>query len=396
MITNLPESLLKYWRPLLGYLSAASIALFLLFYKLGTLVPSFSRGETMALSGAKSAIDIWRSPLNALYELPNWLLIKLGQSTPFSARSVSVFFGIICLVLFYILIKTWNTRRIAILGTALFGSSAWFLHIARQATPDILLVLSVLVILAYGSWLRSSTKANLALITGALVFATFAYVPGFLLFAAAGIIWQYKMLKNFIKSTSWLTRASSLLILLIVLAPLIWSIYKQPLVARSLFGLPVEGTFSVKNFGSNLLRLPVYLFYKGAVHPSSWLANMPMISFFSSAMAFIGAYAYYLRRKLDRTKTLLGLIIVGSVLSSLGGHVNVALLMPVLFILAVAGICLLLQQWFSVFPRNPLARNIGTALISILILLSALLHIRQYYVAWPNAPETKQAFSSQR
>lgn len=76
---------------------------------------------------------------------------------------------------------------------------------------------------------------------------------------------------------------------------------------------------------------------------------------------------------------------------SLGGVVGDAILLPFIYLLASIGIGRMLGNWFIVFPRNPVARNIGLGLIIGMIALVGYYHITRYFVAWPNSPETINA-----
>lgn len=109
-------------------------------------------------------------------------------------------------------------------------------------------------------------------------------------------------------------------------------------------------------------------------------------------MVIIGVYAYAFRYKLDRTKLLAGIFIVGSLLVALGGGVTISFLMPFVYIVVAGGVALMLQQWSTVFPRNPVAKTLATTLMSIVVALVAFYHINHYFIAWPNAPETHSAF----
>jgi hypothetical protein len=105
-----------------------------------------------------------------------------------------------------------------------------------------------------------------------------------------------------------------------------------------------------------------------------------------------GVYWYFFLRRLDRTKLLLGGLVGGAILSALSIDA-LPILLPFIYLLAGAGMTLLLQQWFTVFPRNPLARNIGVGLIAVLLAFVGYYHMHRYFVAWPHTPETKQAYS---
>jgi hypothetical protein len=69
-----------------------------------------------------------------------------------------------------------------------------------------------------------------------------------------------------------------------------------------------------------------------------------------------------------------------------------AILLPFVYLAVMSGIIELLNNWFAFFPRNPMIRNLGVALISIMIGLSCYYHLYNYYIAWPNAAETKSSY----
>ena len=86
-------------------------------------------------------------------------------------------------------------------------------------------------------------------------------------------------------------------------------------------------------------------------------------------------------------------LIVGSILVSLGGAVSISILMPFIYVLVAAGIGLLLDRWQKVFPRNVIAQAVGVGLVSLAVIAVSWYGLRHYFVAWPNAPATKQVFT---
>jgi hypothetical protein len=116
---------------------------------------------------------------------------------------------------------------------------------------------------------------------------------------------------------------------------------------------------------------------------------------FVSALFVLGCYAYYFQRRLDRTKILFGAMGLISILVALGGPVPVFLLVPFVYIVATAGMALMLQQWFTVFPRNPFARTVALLLIVSCVAFSIFYNTQHYFVAWPKSPATKAVFQQQ-
>jgi uncharacterized protein YqhQ len=86
---------------------------------------------------------------------------------------------------------------------------------------------------------------------------------------------------------------------------------------------------------------------------------------------------------------------MSALLVALNGPVPLSILIPFAYILIAAGITFMLQQWFTVFPRNPVAKNIGVAIMTLAVVTTTFYHINHYYVAWPNAPQTIKTYNQQ-
>jgi hypothetical protein len=69
------------------------------------------------------------------------------------------------------------------------------------------------------------------------------------------------------------------------------------------------------------------------------------------------------------------------------------LMLPFVYLIVAAGIGFMLQQWFRVFPRNPIARTLGASLITIAVISSSGYNLTHYFIAWAKAPETQSTFS---
>jgi biotin transporter BioY len=110
-------------------------------------------------------------------------------------------------------------------------------------------------------------------------------------------------------------------------------------------------------------------------------------------MCFLGGFVYFKYRRPIRTQLLVVIVLVGTVLVGLGGAVSLSIVVPFVYILAAAGIGLLLDRWYTVFPRNPIAQSVGIGLVSLTVLASCWYGYRHYFVAWPAAAATQAAFS---
>ncbi len=378
------------WEPVLIGVAAIAILSGLLLFRLGSLTPGLSSPEVIAHKATSSLNLIVNNPLNLPYKALSYGLNNLTTPNPWSLRAASVLFATITILLFYYVLSRWYSRFIAILGALLFACSAWFLHYARLAIPDITLTLLVCS-LAYGLWIRKTKRSALVGIIGIFLAAGLLYVPGLIILVVIGGIWQSKHIAQHIKETK-LTIPLIIILAALLLAPLAFGLIKHPSLVRPWVGLPAGHWPTLLDFIKHTLNVPVQIFLRGPKDPVLWLGRLPLLDIFATAMFVLGAYKYYQHRKLDTAKLVFGSIILGSLLIGLSGTVSMIILTPFIYLLAVAGIDYLLTQWQSVFPRNPLARVIGASIITFAVLLSCFYNLRQYFIAWPGTPATKITF----
>jgi hypothetical protein len=123
---------------------------------------------------------------------------------------------------------------------------------------------------------------------------------------------------------------------------------------------------------------------------------MPILDIFTSVMVVLGIYNFYVNeRKLDRVRFLLGTISLACILIALGGSVGIEILIPFVYLLAASGIAYLMNQWFVIFPSNPIARFSAWIMIILIVSTAAFYNLKSYFVAWANAPATKSYYSIQ-
>jgi hypothetical protein len=217
-------------------------------------------------------------------------------------------------------------------------------------------------------------------------------VPGFIWLVIAAILWQNKQIRAELKQTPPHIVTVCLIVFIVLLAPLVYGLIRDPGFIRQLAGIPATLP-AADTFGRNVLAIPKQLFWHGPDDNNLWLPGTPLLDIFTMGALLFGVYAYSFRLGLDRTRLLLAYGVVCCVLISLDNAVSIAILLPAVYIIAAAGVALLLQQWFTVFPRNPFARSIGIIFVCAAVAASSLYNINHYFVAWQHAPETKQTFN---
>ncbi|MDZ7744838.1 MAG: hypothetical protein U5K77_03745 [Candidatus Saccharibacteria bacterium] len=377
------------WRPiLLAFLAVALLCTFLLF-RLSTLTPGFGQPEIQLLEASRSFSVIADNPLFLPNKVGVYLLTELGIGD-MAGRVISVGIGVIAAVAMFLILRQWHTPRVSILATSLFITSSWFLNVSRIGTEDSAYLLTLLLVLS-GVWLHKKRHVFVASIIATVSAAFLLYVPAMSWLVLAGVIWQRKRITAAIASLSIWWQSAVLIMAGLILVPLGWGLAQQPTLALTWLGLP-QSWPTVVEFIGNVVNVPKEIFLQRAHNPIYGIGRLPYLDIFTTIMVAFGVYSYAFRLKLDRTRLILAGMGFGVLFVSLADEVRISLLLPFIYILAAAGITLLLQKWFTVFPKNPLARGIAVAVMIAAIMTSSFYHITRYYEAWPNTPETKQTF----
>lgn len=376
------------WQPIIFAIFGLALLSGLMFFKLGNLVPSLSLQERSYQASTQTVDQIINNPVNAPHKLLTFGVSQVNNSD-FFLRGVSSLLAIITVIFFFLIVSKWYGRLESTIITILFASSSWLLHYARFATADILLT-GVITAIVYGLWLKDTKRSALAIFLGVFIFGVLAYVPGMIGFLIIGMIWQRKHIFGHIKRAGFILLPSVILLTIIVI-PIVNALIRTPDLWRDFLGLPQHWP-SVYEYFKAVANVPVQIFVRGSFNPALWLARLPLIDVFCSAMFIIGTYTYFKKIKLDRSKILFGLIIFGGLLVGFQAGVSIILLIVPLYFVIGAGIAYMLNQWLKVFPSNPLARGIGIGLICLVAALSGYYNLKQYFVAWPNSPATKQVF----
>jgi hypothetical protein len=379
------------WQPVIIYGGILAGFASLLLVRISTLLPGFTGTEVQAYQASENLETILNHPLNAPFTLLTHGLTYLSDHTYLLARLSAIAFGFATLIAFLWLLNHWYGRRTAVIGTVLFGASAWFLHTSRFGAPDVLLFLPF-VLVACGVWLKKS-NSSLALLICFILGALLLYVPGMVWFVALAVIWQWRTIDRLFKRHLWIVTLGGLL-LIGALAPLGYAIYRMPEMWKTLVGLPADGWPQVVEVLRNLYEIPMAFFFRYQdASPETWLGNVPILDVFSMAMVLLGGYVFLKHWHLHRVKVFALVLVVGTALISLGGSVTLSLLVPFVYMLVAVGAGYVLDQWYRVFPRNPIAHTLGLTLVGVAVLIACTYQLRHYFMAWPANSETKALYA---
>jgi hypothetical protein len=389
---RLKQLLLDRWQSIALY-GVLFVALgFLLVWKLNSLVPGYSAAEVASYQQAFNIGNLLDNPLNAPFILAVRALTYVHADSYLVTRIVSVGVGLATLGFFCWLLRQWYDRRTTVIGTIMFGMSAWFLHAARLGSPEVLM-LGITALLACGVWLRQS-KSWIALLACFALIALFIYVPGMIWFLIVGMFWQWKTIDKAFKDHLLIVSVGAL-VLLLALAPLAWAIYRNTHLLLHWLAIPSSWPAPLE-IVKNILKVPYHLVVSNAPDPAAWLGTAPVLDIFSVVMFILGGYLYLRHITLIRTPVFLSILVIGTLLIGLMGGASFSFILPCIYIVIAAGVSYLLNQWLRVFPRNPIARGLGITLIIALVAFSSIYHLRHYFVGWPQAQATHDIYTAKK
>lgn len=379
------------WKRYIVIMFSVVVIIGILLFQLGRLTGQANKAEVSVYKTNVSYRETVRNPINAPYYVVRNSIQKLIKPKNIVVpRFTSVLFAALVLFAFFSVLSLWYETRMLVLGTLLFASSSWFLHIARIGLPVSMQALGITLVLL-SAWLHQTKKLKLATLFLILSIGFLVYVPGMIWLILAAILWKGRALKKDLSGISKLFIISCICLIFIIFTPLLWAIFKNPSVLYELTGFP--NTLNIQYLLSNLYNIPFQIFIRATPNSISNIGNLPLLDVFTTAMFVIGVYANIKTRKLDRSKLTFGLLFIGILFSTLVDSPLLPMMIVPVYLFAVSGVSFMLDEWFTVFPRNPLAKGIATTLISVLVLSVAYYHITNYFIAWPNNTDTKSSFS---
>lgn len=382
------------WKKALVYGTGILFICALYLWNISGLTGGYSPQEVAYANAANTLGEIWQNPLSAPHKL---LAYSYGLviNDALAVRLASSTFALVAVILFFLLIRKWHTQSVAIWSSLLFATAASMLHLGRWGGEMIVPVTFLLAFLVVGLYVkyRNEDTSSWPLFGVTALVALSLYVPGMIWVVLLLSIVGRQTIIDFVSQYSALARTYVLLLLLALLSPLVWFVAQAPvenLVAISGFA---EHPETVVEGAKAIGFAPIHAFYGGYQDNELWLGKTAFLDAFSFVMVLLGGYYYLFRyRKLARSPLIVSLAVLTFLLASLSGYALIGMFMVILYIFVAAGLAEMLGRWFTVFPRNPLARNTGLTILSCLVALSMFYNVRHYFEAWPKAPETKAVY----
>jgi hypothetical protein len=382
------------WRSLVALCVVALLAVNILDVQLGSLTGRhLSQAEQMYRASFQSLSLIGRQPFNEPLRLLGWLTTKLPFSVAVQTRLPSVICGIISLYGLIYIIRRWYGRRLTVLSIPLLLTASWFLHINRYGGIDASYFVDIVLLLMSNLLLHhyADRRPRSASIIWLLVAAFSLTIPGMLWFVILNTVFNRREIQKILTNASVTRRITLSTVSIIAVGGLGYHYCRSVSQLLTWIGLH-NYPHSLHALGEQASTIATFVWYERPLAADQWLGKLPLLDVFMTVMLLTGCifYARHWRARRTHLITAYGAL---SILLILCGRLTFSLLIPIIFLIAVGGIGLLLHQWLRVFPRNPLARTTGITLLTIVVLVSCLYNVREYFIAWPDNPSMQAAYA---
>jgi hypothetical protein len=381
------------WRMISGVGTLLVITALLVGYRLGSLTGGLSPAELDVASHYKSLSVILSNPLHAPYNLLGWVISQIPYHSQAMVRLPAALLGIASLIPLAYILRRWYGMRMTLLGMALFMTSAWFLHVSRVGLYEAEYLWAICSLLGLHLLLHAEAERFWVFLTWLIGMLVLLFIPGMVWLVLVNIILQRNDILDAWEEINLLWRKLLILALpLLTIVALAYVFYLHSSLFIPWLGAPDDWSKwldMLKRFGNAF----AYFVLRGPLRPDVWLGRLPILDAFVLAMLVAGGIFYSRHLKAARTRLIITFFLLGAILVALQPTVGFSLLVPIVYLVAVAGIAYLLHEWLGVFPRNPLARGVGIGIISLLVAVSCIYNLRSYFVAWPHNIGTKHTFT---
>ncbi len=348
---------------------------------------AFSDGEINLLNTALSVI---RNHYQiAVADLPQALFIYLtavtgylGHFAPIAFRLTQAILGILSTVVFFLFVKSWFNKQVALIATLFFATNAFLLILSHVIDPAMLILLLQLTIL-YVLTIAFREKNIYLFITCGLLAGLGFYLSPF--FVLSGLFIMISGIAVIMKNRKILSvyKYEFIALGLSILASAGYYIYKLPMFFSDLVKYFNPGTISAfyLNLGANVLAI----FSNTQVRTLLNVGTEPLVDPFIAVTFFCGViYALFhsnKRKYLFLMLWLLGTLVVIS-LAGIQSVSNLVLLMPVIFIFSAAVLDYVLTNWTRTFPFNRSAKLFMTLVFSLFLFLSVYYNFQKFFYGW--------------
>lgn len=353
-------------RFVIGYTIVAIAALILLAVALFLAPGGISDAEKQSVVTTSSLSFSSINPqaiIDAPYHVLQWLSIRTLGLTPLAIKLPSVIIAILTGIGTIGLLSSWFRRNVAVLAAAIFATTGQFLFLAQYGTPAIMPIF-------WGSWilfsaLMVSRRRQFSTFWKIVLFGSAAislYTPlsVYLLLAIISAVFVHPHLRYLVRHMSLLKVILALVLSLVLISPLVYAIYIDHSLIKTLLGIPD----AMPNLLDNLkLLVREYLSF---MSPSMPGLLTPVYGLGTLLLMALGVLRFFSTKYTARGYILAAIILL-TIPIMLFDPKSIEMTFLPMALLVALGIDWLFRRWYMLFPVNPYARIAGFIPLSVLL-----------------------------
>jgi hypothetical protein len=381
----------KWYLPIILFI----LSTFLLTFRLNTTPRGYSTSELSTRSNLVDHLYTYHYLIHhfstVLFSTYLVILNYIDLHNLTQIRFVGYLCGIFAIFLFFYIARVLTNKFIGSITTAMFATSLWFLQIVRNSLTLEFYSFAVLAFIFISVlYYRKKNLHRLAISLAILLGLSF-YVPGMAWFGLLFLIINRKTLHLEAKLLSKKFKLSTLLIFLVILAPIVYESVSSHSLIRSTLLIP--SSFHPHLILTQLLDYPKNLFIQNNSQLRFSTGRLPMVHFASAILLIFSGIWFYRNWKNPITSYISYSLIIGWILVALNGSKAIYIIMPLISLLVSIGIFYLYKEWKRVFPRNPYPDFVANLLISLLVAGICFYQILLYFIVWPHTTQVLSIYS---
>ncbi len=394
MVTRITDYFLYRWRYLLGY-GVVFVLIVALLAVAWLIIPGGITNAEMSSTVTSSSLtfSIQTFKPEAIVNLPYHLLQHLGFSlfgvSNLTIKLPSLILGLFSALGILLLLRMWFKQNVAVITTVLVITTSQFLFLTQDGTPTIVyifwsvwLLVSALMVSRRARW---STLWKIGLFgIGAL--SLYTPLEAYILIALLSAMILHPHLRYIIRKLSKPRLMIGILCGLILIAPLIYTIVKEPSVGLQLLGIPMANLDIFAN-----IKL-LFEQYTSFTNPGGSVTTTPVYGLGTCILIILGFIQLFTTKYTARSYIIIAwTVLLLPVIVINPQYVSVTFI-PVVLLMAM-GVSMLITRWYRLFPRNPYARIAGLVPLAVLIGGMVFSGVDRYMYSYTHTPAVATQFS---
>ncbi len=388
------------------------IGVFFRFYMLSSLPPGLHPDEAAngqdvfrIFSGDIRALYATNGPRESLFFFLQAAFVKALGNTILALRMAPALMGTLAIIAVYYWGKDWFGQRVGLVAAFFLAVNPWVVIISRDGFRASMTPLMVAMVAYLGGRAIKTRKMGYYIGAGAFLgLGSYTYTAYQLMLAAVvGLLIYIAFFRRQWFKGQGKNIAAAVISFLLVLSPLIFYTVKNPDAGAraggtSFLNKDLNKGKPVQTLLDSTQKTLLQYNFTGDDNARHNVPGEPYLNTFVGIMFILGVLVALYSLRHARYFALLfiaGAMMLPAALTAEGlphGLRSIGTAPPVM-ILAAIGLSYFIGRWYAIFPINSFARNIGLALILLLMSATLVQGYFAYFRAWAGAPGTYEAYA---